>query len=294
MNAGIELIRIIAVILITFTHTRNDLTEGWGYFIIEKLPTYGTAILSIVSGYLYFSIIREKANLFKRKIKSLAIPYLIANGLVLCLVLVAYYVFGVNFLNRLSFDYKLITEGLFALNSPPINPPTYFIRDIFIIFCIISLMTQREWKSLFVILPFLLFGNLILRTDVAFLFCLGILYGRFRYIFDWKCWFIIAFTMCIIFSLVLEENYLKFPVAFSIFLIFANLKFPYYKTSNYSYLLHLYHSPLMVVSYPVIGKVISNQYWSVFLQISTSMLCVYLLYLLVEKYKFLKILVGYR
>ena len=83
MNKSIELIRIIAVILITFTHTRNSLTEGVNYFIIEQLPPYGTAILSIISGYLFYSVTKNKDRIFQKKIKSLAIPYLIANFSVL-------------------------------------------------------------------------------------------------------------------------------------------------------------------------------------------------------------------
>ena len=134
MKPGIELVRLIAVILITFTHTRNNLESGFTYFIVEELPKYGTAILSIISGYLYYTISRHKTGLFDKKIKSLVIPYLIANFSILFLVLIFNYGFGYNPLNRLSYDWSIVLEGLFSLNSPPINPPTYFIRDIFILF----------------------------------------------------------------------------------------------------------------------------------------------------------------
>lgn len=120
MKSSIELIRLIAVILIVFTHTRNELEYGVAYFIVERIPTFGTAILSIISGYLYYEISRRKQNLFLKKIKSLAIPYLIANIIVLVLVLIAYYFLGYDALNRLSFDSSLITEGVFSFNSPPL------------------------------------------------------------------------------------------------------------------------------------------------------------------------------
>ena len=54
MKSSIELIRLLALVLIVFTHTRNNLESGIAYFIVEKIPAFGTAILSIVSGYLYF------------------------------------------------------------------------------------------------------------------------------------------------------------------------------------------------------------------------------------------------
>ena len=69
MKPSIELIRLIAVILIVFTHTKNELEYGIAYVIVEQIPPYGTAILSIISGYLYFEVSRHKQNLFFKKIK---------------------------------------------------------------------------------------------------------------------------------------------------------------------------------------------------------------------------------
>ena len=147
MKPSIELIRLVAVFMITFTHTRHQLEEGWLYFLVEILPTYGTAILSVISGYLYFTVSRKKKYLFQKKVKSLAIPYLIANVSVVMLVLFSYYVLGFNPLNRLGIGPELFTEGVLALNMEPVNPPTYFIRDIFLVFAVIALLTQKEWRS---------------------------------------------------------------------------------------------------------------------------------------------------
>lgn len=84
MKPSIELIRLIAVVLITYTHTRHELDNGIVYFIVEWLPIFGTAILSIMSGYLYYTISRKKDHLFQKKIKSLAIPFMIANNISDC------------------------------------------------------------------------------------------------------------------------------------------------------------------------------------------------------------------
>ena len=70
MKPGIDVVRLIAVILITFTHTRNNLESGFTYFIVEELPKYGTAILSIISGYLYYTISRHKTDYLIRKLKA--------------------------------------------------------------------------------------------------------------------------------------------------------------------------------------------------------------------------------
>ncbi len=293
MKFSIEFIRLIAVILITFTHTRNDFGEGLSYLIFRELPTYGTAILSIISGYLYYTVSRKRQGLFKRKIKSLAIPFLIANVSILALVLISNFVFNYNPLNRLPYNFTLISEGLFSLNSPPINPPTYFIRDIFLMFSVIALFTQKELKALFVIIPVLLFGSLVLRTDIAFLFIIGVLYATFN---D-KINNYILFAIVLILTLFIGFEfypYLKFPLSFLIFIVFINLNFNFYNTGRFSYLLHLYHSPIIVVSYPILSIFIKNPIINVLTQITTAIILIYILFLITKKYPFLKILSGGR
>lgn len=293
MKPGIELVRLIAVILITFTHTRNNLESGLVHFIIEKLPTYGTAILSIISGYLYYTVSRKKPGLLSKKIKSLAIPYLIANACILGLVLLFNYGFGYNPLNRLTYDWSLIIEGLFSLSSPPINPPTYFIRDIFVTFAVIALFAQKEWKALLIILPFLFFGHLILRWDVVFLFAIGVGYalieGRIK-----KTILIGILSLALVLTFLFVSNYLKFPLAVLIFLMTVDLNFKFMNTGRYSYLLHLYHSPIMVISFPIIDRVIVNPTLKIVTQIVWAIVMVYILFLASKRISFLRILSGGR
>lgn len=293
MKPSIELIRLLAVVLITFTHTRNDLESGSLYFIVEKLPTYGTAILSIISGYLYFIISRKKRNLLQKKIKSLAIPFLIANVSILLLVLASNYIFGYNPLNRLSYNYTILTEGLFALNSPPINPPTYFIRDIFVIFSIIALISQKELKALLIIIPILLFGTLILRLDVAFLFLLGCIYGRFKNDFK-KSFLVIATIIVSVIIGIWFIDFFKFPIAFLLFILLLDLEFKFYNTGRYTYLLHLYHSPIIVITYPILSSFTDKPLLQIISQIFVSLVIIYVLFLITKRYSFLKILSGGR
>ncbi len=116
MKYSIELTRLLAVILITLTHTRHSLVKedsSLVYFIVEELPTIGTVLLSVISGYLFFKISYNKPNLFLSKVRTLLIPFLVANILVLFLVLLANYGFGYNALNRINYDFSMITEGIF-------------------------------------------------------------------------------------------------------------------------------------------------------------------------------------
>lgn len=293
MNPSIELIRLSAVILIVFTHTRNDLDTGTLYFIIEKLPTFGTAILSIISGFLYIKVSQHKQNIIKRKIKSLLIPYLIANVSVLLLVLFFNYVLKYNALNRLDFNMSLITEGIFSLTQPPINPPTYFIRDIFVLFSIITLISKKEYISLFFIIPLLIFGTLILRLDVAILFLIGCGYGLIKEQVSKKI--LISITiLSTIFIGIFSPAYLKFPVALLVFISLVDINVKLFHTGRYSYLLHLYHSPIIVITYPIVNAYIDNIILKLICQIMIAITTTYFLFLLTKRYKFLKILSGGR
>ena len=293
MKPSIELIRLLAVFMITFTHTRHQLEEGWLYFTVEILPTYGTAILSVISGYLYYTVSRKKKNLFQKKIKSLAIPYLIANVSVVLLVLFSFYVLGFNPLNRLGIGPELITEGILALNMEPVNPPTYFIRDIFLVFAVIALLTQKEWRALPIILVFLVFGSLFLRLDVVGLFVIGILYAMVRDRLN-RGWFLALSVLAIAAVAIWLPQYLKWPIAIFIFILVIDLDFKFYNTGRYAYLLHLYHSPIIVITYPFIGAHISNPVLSLGSQILIASVLVYFMVLLSRKFPVLKVLSGGR
>ncbi len=292
MNSSIELIRLVAVILITFAHTRHDLQSGYVFFVVEKLPTFGTAILSIVSGYLYYTVSLKK-KIFIKKIKTLLVPYLIANISVLIIVFLTTSLLDYNPLNRLSLDSSLILEGIFSLNSPPINPPTYFIRDILIIFSIISLISHKEFKSLIILVPVILFGTLLLRLDIAVLFIIGLLFGHFKKSVNKNLLISITFVVLILILFFLP-GYLKFPISFLIFISVIDFEFNFYNTGRYSYLLHLYHSPIMVVSYPFLNSLIDNMLLKVLLQIFISFSFVYLLFIATTKFKRMRILSGGR
>ena len=38
MKYNLEFLRLIAVILVTFTHTRNNFTGGWEMLVFEDIP----------------------------------------------------------------------------------------------------------------------------------------------------------------------------------------------------------------------------------------------------------------
>ncbi len=293
MKGSFELARLICVLLLTFTHTRHNYSEGLTYFILEEIPKYGTLILSLISGYLYYSISRINKNLFQKKIRSLAIPFFIANISVLILVLLAYYLFNIDFLNRLGFDINLFIEGILSLNSPPINSPTFFVRDIFIIFVLIEVVINRKFNFLLLLIPLMIYGKLILRYEILFLFIIGVLIAKYL---NNKNKISIIFSGLIIFLVLFyfEIIALKYLISILIFIAIVDFDLKFINVGGYTYLLHLYHSPIIVFIYPIINNYVANPIILVILQIILSIIIVYLFYLLTRRFSFLRILSGQR
>ena len=161
------------------------------------------------------------------------------------------------------------------------------------IFCIIALFTQKEFKTLFVLIPVLAFGTLILRMDVAFLFLVGCTYAKFKPKLS-KRFLLIGTIACTLLVWVWFFEYLKFPSALLFFLLLIDLKFKFYNTGRFSYLLHLYHSPIMVISYPIINLLVDDPILNIVTQIALAIVVVFLLFLITKKYEPLKILSGGR
>ena len=293
MRGSFEFTRLICVLLLIFTHTRHNYSEGLAYFILEEVPKVGTLILSLISGYLYYSVSRKNKNIFEKKVKSLLIPYLIANISVLSLVLIANFIFEINFLNRLDFNFDLIFEGILALNSPSINPPTFFIRDIFIIFVLIEIFRNKKYFLLLLIIPLAVYGELILRYEILYLFVIGLLtakyskkLGKSAIIFT-----IVIFWLPLFYFDIAEIKHLV-SILFFIGILTVNLNFK--NVGGFTYLLHLYHSPIIVFVYPIISYYFSNQVVLVISQIILSIIFIYVLYLLTRNITFLKVISGQR
>lgn len=292
MNYSIEFLRLMAVVLITFTHTRHEFSQGNFYFIIQELPKYGTLILSIISGFLFWKTTRRSKDILTKKIKSLLIPFLIANGTVLVLVLMFNFM-GYNFLNRLDYDSRLLFEGLLAFNIAPINPPTYFIRDLFVVFTLLALFLRSNIKALWFIIPLIIWGKLFIRTDIVYLFIVGCLYGYSEKMISKR----VGLGLIILTSII-SWFYLKsfFPYLVSVFVFYLviDIRIKFLKVGSFTYLLHLYHSPIMIATFPVINHFITNNYINVILQIVISIVIVLGLTQIIKKNPKLSFISGGR
>ena len=142
-------------------------------------------------------------------------------------------------------------------------------------------------------MPYLLLGTLILRLDIAFLFLIGCLYANFKDVFEKNKMIIITVIIIFIIGFYFSD-YIKFPVSFLFFILLIDVQFNFFNTGRFSYLLHLYHSPIIVISYPIITLFIENALLKIIAQVTVAVIFVYILFLTTKKYKFLKILSGGR
>lgn len=293
MNYSIEIIRLGAVILITFTHIRHSFESGYMYVFLEQVPLYGTLILSIISGFLYTEVSAAKPFLLKRKVKSLLIPFLIANFIVIILAYIAH-IFEMDVLNRLEFNRSLITTGLFALDGAPFNPPTYFIRDIFIIFVMLESIRNKNYVLLIGIICLSVFGELLLRYDILILFVVGMIYSKkARFIKGYKIQLFLITIMVGSMLFLLDSIYSRHVFSMALFLMLIDWKVSFKEVGGYSYTLHLYHSPIIVVSYPFLIHLVDNPYILVFLQVSVASGLCFIGYSLIKRLN-LQFMIGGR
>lgn len=207
-----------------------------------------------------------------------------------------YLVFHQNYLQHLSFDSTLLTEGILALHSPPINPPTYFIRDLFVVFVCIEMIKKRTPYLILAFLILFLFGKPFLRLDIPLLFLIGVGIVHFSTFINpyrtYILWGILLLSTSIALFYANPIDVLKFPISLFIFIYMVNKNIAFYNVGAYTYLLHLYHVPLTVVSYPLLNRIVHHPLLNSGLQLSLSFFLLYLLFLLTRNYKSLRIICG--
>lgn len=146
---------------------------------------------------------------------------------------------------------------------------------------------------LIILIPLTYFGQILLRIDILLLFTIGIVLAEFKDRLQKSLIILFGLSISSILFFYFPE-YFKYGISFTLFVSIIDLKIKFFKTGGYSYLLHLYHSPIMIIAFPILNKFISNPLLNITLQIVISLFLVYLLYLTTRRFKTLRIISGGR
>ena len=221
-EASIRVLRPLLITIMCWAHipilwgflhppvTVENPVSVFGTFLRDTLSRGAVPLLTVISGYLAFASYQRRSYLgfVTDKIKRILLPFLIWNVIMLL------------FLQHLNAGHEVDIGGLIAqLETPrdffsavigynrlPINAPTYFLRDLFLILlCVPAFVLLTAHKHLAVALtlilgvltltvfpPVIVFGNhgILYRNDMAFFFLAGFVFARHGFILhrqpDWK------------------------------------------------------------------------------------------------------------
>ncbi len=192
----ISITRFIAIVAIVGIHIPlpGDYPAGapdlfWSVrsFLTSVVFRAAVPILTCISGYLLFAM-RLDANaqlLMQKKFRSLGVPLVLWNGL----LLVVFYAiqstevitFVIN-VNVYPFDIGTWLKGLLGTTGYPLNPPLFFLRDLFVISvlstCLGPVLRRYPWPGFIVVSVvfwFNLDGYMVLKDTMVINFCLGAL-----------------------------------------------------------------------------------------------------------------------
>lgn len=158
LSASIEILRPLLIILVCWAHTpflfsfihpiisADNPVTIFGVFIRDTFSRGGVPILTLISGYLaYLTISRKSYAVFVgEKFVRILIPFLVWNAIMLAFMWLIYARLGSDpwgEIGRLESAGDAIT-AIVGYNRLPINAPTYFLRDLFLILLITPII---EW-----------------------------------------------------------------------------------------------------------------------------------------------------
>jgi succinoglycan biosynthesis protein ExoH len=302
MNPEIEkrisILRFVMIFGIVVLHTPDYVSIGnigSGWFDLTKAYFQHAVfrctvpVLTAISGYLLFSsgLDTNFPKLITKKIKSLAIPFLIFNSLLALLV------YLIESQQPLPISYQLypfnihtMMDAAFGLTTSPINYPLNFLRDLMVLMIMAPLfgwmLRKIPLTGLLIVVVVALFhlsGYLILRKSMLITFYFGGLLATKKWdlqrldsyawlltgLFIGVCTYILVFKIADTTYLRLIAPLLVWPAA----ALLSRLKIGTWiaSLSRYSFFIFLAHAPVLLAIHMIYkhlnGVVPYEIYWFV-------------------------------
>ncbi|MCW1885180.1 acyltransferase [Luteolibacter flavescens] len=169
-DPALDVLRVVAMICVMMVHTPKGV-DGVTTFLKHYMATAGVPAFFILSGYLSARKIADRdhrpRDFFREKFRTLIVPYLIWNVLVLAAILILKtFIPGTDSLGNgnyfgVDFEPWSMTCAIFGIGRSPIVYQFWFLRDLiivsFIAFFLCRALPQASiigWLLLLIPLPF--------------------------------------------------------------------------------------------------------------------------------------------
>ena len=298
VSRRIAIIRFIMIFGVVILHTppSSSLGAGAGWFHVVQLflqnAVFRTTVpvLTFISAYLLFAgdLDRDVAHLYKKKFRTLVLPFAALNGI----VLLGVYLAQCHAVSAVLYPIYLPgatgqqwADAAFGYMQMPINYPLNFLRDSIMLIVLTPFfgLLLRNYPIiglLFVIVFFMgdYDGVFILRNNMAIMFYLGGLFAVYRFninilddhavaclaLFLALCAAVLLFDVKNLTWLGLIAPALIWPASRLIDTTCAGRWFA--NASKYTFFVYIAHAPLVAVSaklYPTVQSVLPPAlYWA--------------------------------
>lgn len=149
LSTAIETLRPLLIILVCWAHTPflfsfihpsispDHPVSIFGVFVRDTLSRGGVPVLTLISGYLAYLTISRKpySNFIRDRVVRIFIPFLLWNAIMLGYMWLVHLRLGTDIWGEIA-GLKSTGDAIAAVvgyNRLPVNAPTYFLRDLFLI-----------------------------------------------------------------------------------------------------------------------------------------------------------------
>lgn len=280
VRTRIDILRFVMIFGVVVLHTPqyvNIADVGSGWFDLTKAYFQSAVfrctvpVLTCISGYLLFQsgLDMHFGKLAEKKLRSLAIPFLTCNGLLVAAlyVLQSQYRLPVSY-QLYPFDAGIMLDAALGLTKGPVNYPLHFIRDLFVLAMLsplLGLLLRRASLAGLVLVSaifwFDLDGLLILRKEMAIMFYIGGLVATQNW--NIKCLdrhavpclaLFLVLCACIVAFRIQDTTWLRFVSPLLVWpasALLVNTRTGAWlaRRAKYSFFIFLLHAPVLLVSH---------------------------------------------
>jgi len=275
----IALLRFVMIFGVIVLHTPAyvPMAEvGTGWFDLTKayfqLAVFRATVpvLTVISGFLLFGacLDREPARLFRKKGRTILIPFLFFNLALLPFALGAELFAGIKLSSSLwPFDAATWLDAAFGISGSPINYPLNFLRDLLVLILLAPafgwMLRNFAWPGLILVgvVFFSNFDGLLVRRDLmAVLFYVGGMAAvrgwNLRLLDRYAVPCLLAFALAcagMVYFRIADTTYLRLVAPFLIWpaamlLVGTQAGSWLARMSKYSFFMFLAHAPVLMVT----------------------------------------------